>query len=55
MVVSGFVDPRAVWTNSGSRPGDVLVLAKPIGTGVVSTAIKHGVDCPESEAAAMPR
>ena len=40
--VTGRVHPEKVWRKSGARPGDVLVLTKPIGTGVVSTAIKNG-------------
>jgi selenide,water dikinase len=42
MAVVGFVHPADVWTNAGARPGDVLCLSKPIGTGVVATAIKQG-------------
>ena len=38
--VTGVVDPRRVLTNAGARPGDELILTKPIGTGVVATAIK---------------
>jgi selenide,water dikinase len=38
--VTGEVDPDRVWTNSGARPGDVLLLTKAIGTGVIATAIK---------------
>jgi selenide,water dikinase len=38
--VTGVVAPDAVWTNAGARPGDVLFLTKPIGTGVIATAIK---------------
>jgi selenide,water dikinase len=38
--VTGAVDPKRVLTNGGARPGDVLILTKPIGTGVVGTAIK---------------
>lgn len=40
--VTGVVSPRAVWTNAGARPGDVLFLTKPIGTGVIATAVKFG-------------
>jgi selenide, water dikinase len=43
MCVIGEADPRLVTRNSGARPGDVLVLTKPIGTGVVATAIKRGI------------
>jgi selenide,water dikinase len=38
--VTGAIDPGRVLTNAGSRPGDVLFLTKPIGTGVVATALK---------------
>ena len=38
--VSGFVDPDRYATNAGLRPGDVLILTKPLGTGVLATAIK---------------
>ena len=38
--VTGTVDPQAVWTNMGARPGDILVLTKPLGTGVIATAIR---------------
>ena len=38
--VSGMVDPDRYATNAGLRPGDVLLLTKPIGTGVLATAIK---------------
>lgn len=40
--VSGAVDPDKISTNRGLKPGDVLLLTKPIGTGVVATAIKAG-------------
>lgn len=38
--VTGYVDPDAVASNAGLRPDDVLVLTKPLGTGVLATAIK---------------
>ncbi len=38
--VTGVIDPNKVAKNSGARPGDVLILTKPIGTGVISTGIK---------------
>lgn len=41
MVVIGTVHPDKVITNSGARPGDVLVLTKPLGTGVLATALKR--------------
>jgi selenide,water dikinase len=40
--VTGTVDPARVVTNRGARPGDALLLTKPVGTGVVSTGIKFG-------------
>ena len=40
--VTGVIDPDKVATNSGARPGDVIILTKPIGTGVISTGIKKG-------------
>lgn len=43
MAVTGSVHPRRLLTNSGGRPGDRLILTKPIGTGIVTTALKHGV------------
>lgn len=38
--VTGLIDPDLVLRNSTARPGDLLVLTKPLGTGIVSTAIK---------------
>jgi selenide,water dikinase len=38
--VTGEVAPDRVWTNSGARPGDILLMTKAIGTGVIATAIK---------------
>ena len=38
--VTGDVDPARMWTNAGARPGDRLILTKPLGTGVIATAIK---------------
>jgi selenide,water dikinase len=40
LVAVGEVDPSRVVTNAAARPGDVLVLTKPIGTGVITTALK---------------
>jgi selenide, water dikinase len=40
--VTGTVHPERVWTNAGARAGDALVLTKPLGTGIVNTAIKAG-------------
>jgi selenide,water dikinase len=38
--VTGLIDPRKVAANSGARVGDLIIITKPIGTGVVSTAIQ---------------
>ena len=43
LVVTGVVHPSRVWRNDRAQPGDVLVLTKPIGTGVLTTAIKRGL------------
>jgi len=40
--VTGTVHPDQVKTNAGARAGDALVLTKPLGTGVISTALKRG-------------
>jgi len=42
MVAVGEVDPARMVTNAGARPGDVLVLTKPLGSGIVATAVKAG-------------
>ncbi len=41
MAVSGTIDPRRVVTNDAAKPGDLLVLTKPIGTGILTTAAKR--------------
>ena len=40
LAVSGFVHPKKVLTNSGAQPGDVLILTKPLGIGILTTAAK---------------
>jgi selenide,water dikinase len=42
MAVTGVVDPARIVTNAGARPGDVLLLTKPLGTGILTTAFKRG-------------
>ena len=42
LCVTGFAPEEQILTNSGAHPGDVLVLTKPIGSGVLSTAVKCG-------------
>ena len=41
--VTGTVHPKRVLTKGGARPGDKLLLTKPIGTGIISTAVKGGM------------
>jgi selenide,water dikinase len=45
--VTGVIDPNHVATNAGARQGDVIILTKPIGTGVISTGIKNAQAAPE--------
>lgn len=39
--VTGFVHPGRIWSNSGSRPGDRLILTKPLGTGTLTAGLKN--------------
>ena len=50
LAVTGFVHPDKILTNSGAKPGDVLLLTKPIGIGVLSTAKKVDMLSEENEA-----
>lgn len=43
MSVTGIVHPQKVWTNHGAKPGDVLIITKPIGVGILTTAIKRNL------------
>ena len=40
LAVTGFAEPKRLWTNSGARMGDVLLLTKPLGVGILTTAAK---------------
>jgi selenide,water dikinase len=51
--VTGLIHPSQIITNAKAQPGDALILTKPIGTGAISTGIKHGVARPEAIVAAM--
>ena len=51
--VTGVVHPDRVLTNGGARVGDQLILTKPLGTGVIATAMKGRLASPEAEAAAI--
>lgn len=50
LCVTGFVNPASMWKNIGAKTGDVLILTKPLGTGILSTAVK-GEMASEEEAA----
>lgn len=50
--VTGLIHPDQVAANAGARPGDTLILTKPIGTGVISTGIKFGKASDEEVAVA---
>ena len=51
--VTGRVHPDRIWHNRGARPGDRIVLTKPIGTGVATTGIKWGIAPKETENAVI--
>jgi len=47
MAVTGFVDPDRIIRNSTIRPGDILFLTKPLGLGIITTAVKRGEASPD--------
>jgi len=51
--VTGLIDPQRVWRNVGAKPGDVLLFTKPLGTGVITTALKKDRASAASLAAAV--
>ena len=51
LAVTGFVHPQKVLTNSGAKPGDILILTKPLGVGILTTAAKADLVKPETMAA----
>jgi selenide,water dikinase len=53
LAVTGTVDPRRMLTNAGARAGDALVLTKPLGVGVITTAHKNGLATAEQLAEAV--
>ena len=53
LAVVGIVHPQKVVTKAGARPGDVLILTKPLGTGVITTALKAGMAREEHVRAAV--
>jgi selenide,water dikinase len=53
LAVTGLVDPARLVTTAGARPGDLLVLTKPLGTGILATALKGEVISEEQMADAI--
>lgn len=53
LAVVGLIHPDEVLSNATARPGDVLVLTKPLGTGIINTAIKGGLAGEEAYRAAV--
>lgn len=53
LCVTGFINPNKIFKNFGAKIGDVLILTKPIGTGVINTAIKADMASKEAEADAI--
>jgi selenide, water dikinase len=53
MAVTGIVDPKRIVTNADARPGDALVLTKPLGTGILTTALKRSAISPGDLAEAV--
>jgi selenide,water dikinase len=49
----GLVHPQQIWTKAGAQPGDALLLTKPLGTGVITTALKNEDASEEDVAAAV--
>jgi selenide,water dikinase len=50
LVAIGLIHPQRIFTKGGARPGDVLLLTKPLGTGTITTALKNGASGAEFEA-----
>lgn len=53
LAVTGLVHPEEIVTNDAARPGDALVITKPVGTGLITTGIKRGVVAQEMRDAAV--
>ncbi len=51
LAATGIVHPEKVWANKGAEPGDVLVLTKPLGVGILTTAIKREAATADQEKA----
>lgn len=53
LCVTGFVHPGKLWKNYGAMPGDVLILTKPVGSGIINTAVKAGMASGEAKQAVI--
>ena len=53
LAVVGTIHPKKVLSNDGAQPGDALILTKPLGLGIISTAAKNGEDSQEAIGAAI--
>ncbi len=53
LAVTGIVSPRKMLTNARAKPGDLLILTKPLGTGIATTGIKRGLTSRKLSAAAI--
>jgi len=53
LAVMGLVHPQHIATKAGARPGDILILTKPLGVGIIATAAKGGAAMPEHLQAAI--
>ena len=51
--ITGTIDPKQIKHNRGARPGTRVILTKPLGTGLITTALKRGKAAPEHVAAAV--
>ena len=53
LCVTGFVNPKYLWKNYGAEDGDLLILTKPLGSGIMNTAVKGGLASTEETAYAV--
>lgn len=53
LVVTGVTTPDRIWTKAGAKPGDRLLLTKPVGSGIITTALKRGLATPAQVEAAV--
>lgn len=48
LCVTGFASKERVWSNNGAQEGDLLILSKPLGVGIINTAVKAGIASAEA-------